>query len=249
MENTVLPPPGTNYLHRSYTPTPVTAIPVSESPHKPGKAIPILILLVVLLLVSNIGAWGYIFLLSGRVDQLSQHASRSALTLSEIAEGSTLVPSDQVVSTVQTVEDTGITLPGNEIQTADAHELTAAFQQQMQAAIGQPDSIYSKALGSAGDAKRRADLSVIGTTINFYLSEQGTLPPDFPTQQRCIGTDKGCYDLFKYVVPEYMESPVMDPSGGTTGNTKYTIAAATDGISTVILQAIGSDAAILEVKK
>lgn len=249
MENTVLPPPNTNYLHRSYSPTPVTAIPVSEPPSKPGLSTPVLISVVVLLLVSNIGAWGYIFLLSGRVDQLSQAASRSTLTLSEREAGEMPQESEHSVSTAQTGESSIITLSGNEIQNADTNELTAMFQQQIQEAVSKPDSVYSKALGTAGDAKRRADLSVIGTTILFYLSEHDSLPPDFPGQIRCIGTDKGCYDLYKYIVPVYMESPVMDPSGGTTGNTKYSISAGTDGISTVVLQAYGSDGATIEVKK
>ena len=104
---------------------------------------------------------------------------------------------------------------------------------------------YSGALGKANDTKRTADLSSIGTAVNIYMAEFG--PSEFPTTKKCIGTDDKCFDLASILVPDYLPKLPIDPSGGSQGNTGYSVYFDFD--KGFILEAIGEEGQPITITK
>lgn len=107
---------------------------------------------------------------------------------------------------------------------------------------GIPD--YLGSLARANDAKRKADLTSIGTAINQYYVESD-LPEDFPTEKRCIGTSPGCYDLVSLLVPDYLREMPMDPKIGSKTNTGYLIYY--DGQPGFVLEASGENEPVITI--
>ena len=93
-------------------------------------------------------------------------------------------------------------------------------------------------LAKARDTQRETDVIVILSAIYQYSSEHsGDLPDtdgnpetsDFPTDETCIGTDLGCFDLASAgedgdtIVPVYLAEIPTDPRTGEASDTDYTI--------------------------
>lgn len=109
-------------------------------------------------------------------------------------------------------------------------------------------SVYSETIDQAGDLKRKANLSALATAMVMYYAEYGFLPEGFPKEMRCIGTDPSCYDLYKVIVPLFLEKPFID-ANGSLENTGYSIGASQDGTTLVVVQSLGENGEIIEARK
>src|SRR5204863_444002 len=73
------------------------------------------------------------------------------------------------------------------------------------------------------DTQRNADLyKLVGAVYKYAAENKGTLPAAITTTPTDVGTGTGLIDLTS-LVPNYLDSVPMDPSGGTAADTKYVI--------------------------
>lgn len=87
----------------------------------------------------------------------------------------------------------------------------------------------------ARNSRRWNDTNNILTAIHEYIVDNdGTLPTGLTTSQAAteLGTCGGCDNLSTPLV-KYLKSIPLDPSGGTTSNTGYTVAVDANNIITV----------------
>lgn len=83
---------------------------------------------------------------------------------------------------------------------------------------------------SARDTQRRSDLySITNAVYQFATENNGSLPVTILTTPELIGTDPGNVNLSTDLVPTHISAIPQDPSGGTAGNTLYTIYQDTNG--------------------
>jgi type IV pilus assembly protein PilA len=85
----------------------------------------------------------------------------------------------------------------------------------------------------ARDTQRRADVNTISSAIIAYMADpinKGNLPAGITTLctagEHTIGGGTGNLDLAAVLAPTYVADIPMDPSGGTTDDTGYTVCVA-----------------------
>lgn len=87
----------------------------------------------------------------------------------------------------------------------------------------------------ARNSRRWSDVNSILTSIHEYIVDNdGSLPTGLTTSQAAteLGTCGSCDNLVTPLT-EYLKSIPLDPSGGTTVNTGYTVAVDANNIITV----------------
>ncbi len=93
----------------------------------------------------------------------------------------------------------------------------------------------------ARNTERLSEISVVANAIGGRIADNrgtwnttcGIKTVSFPTSTTSIGTDVGLVDLGVCLVPAYLVSVPVDPSGGTAGNTGYQISQDAAGHITV----------------
>jgi len=78
-------------------------------------------------------------------------------------------------------------------------------------------------LSQAREVKRKSELLSILSAVYLYSAENGSFPPDFPTESTCIGQSPDCYDLYSHLVPDYLPITAADPKIGDAENSQYNI--------------------------
>lgn len=203
----------------------------------------VLFVVITFLVITNIGLIGAVMYL------ISQNTSLQTKAVNQTSYTSTTPlsssPSDFTIHGSQPASQQTSYVPivGN------AEQLTAMTEQLKQNANNaDQQNVYTQALGQAVDIKKKSEISAIGSIMNIYVMEHDGLPDNFPDSPRCIGKNSSCFDLYTLLVPEYLDHPYVDPSG-TEANTGYSIGISHDGITSVIVQAVGTDGKIIEVRK
>lgn len=208
----------------------------------------ILIGIIILLIFISTGSAGIIIYLVSQGRTFNTMAMNPSSGTFYTPGGNSIVRSQQAA-----VTETGVEQVPLETTPIFSNPIMAGLvNEQAKQAMANPaySNMYSQAMGQATDVKRKADLNALATTMNIYLMEyDGQLPDNFPDDPRCIGTDPACYDLYKILVPDYLDKPYMDAVGGTIANTGYKIGRSHDGFTAFISQATGTNNEIIEVKK
>lgn len=89
------------------------------------------------------------------------------------------------------------------------------------------------------NAQRSSDISQILNAESEYISDKGQSYTDFGLQTcpatKDLGTPASAtiIDISSFLVPKYMVSMPMDPTGGTAADTKYTSCVSATGRLTV----------------
>lgn len=244
MENTYLPPPQPYSMQKDMVTT-SNLVQLDKRMRVNSTVGKFVIILSMLFLFSQFAIWMYIGGLHRKINLLS----RSLVAANSDDSAQLSNEADIGITGRELRKDVPLHPDNQDSPAADAQEFSSVFQQQLQTAAYQTETFITTIDRTAADTKRRADLTVIGTALHFYAAEKGVLPPEFPADMRCIGTEKGCYNVFSYLIPRYMDTSIMDPSGGTLRNTKYRVSAVNAGSSLVKLEADGSDYTFIEVWK
>jgi hypothetical protein len=241
----------TNYLHRNPV---IASFTKSDAEKIPIKKIKISLnsLIISSLLLSNILLLVYIIVLQSQKEINKNELPTQSFTSFPTIEIPENIYEETVLKNISSIDpqlNSQTTIQNIPTSTSISPIQSITIENLSNSQPPKEKEYFTQTLGMARDMKRQADLQTLTTTLYMYQMENENLPDQFPNSPRCIGTNPSCYDLYRFLIPNYLEKSLVDPSHGTTDNTGYSIGLAHESIYTFVAQATSDTNTLIEVKK